>query len=212
MRYKGLVIFRYCDINIVDMKIISFIHRGFLNNKTFDSIVEQAAANKIDKIVVNTVDLLDKILLNKVLNLQETFRDIDVIVKEIVREDFLGGVLSTLQLFERGEFLVIDMDCNLGYIDINKFFGYNDALGVSRKVRCEYIYSFEVDGDGNIVNVHSGLKDEYVFCGIAKLGEGFLEALRRLLILYYNPDYIKFENLITTYLRRGGVIKAIYMD
>ncbi len=194
------------------MKIISFIHRGIFNNKIFDSIVAQAVTNKIDKIVVNTVDLLDKKILNKVLDLQKTYGEMDIIVKEIIREDFLGGVLSTLQLFEKGDFLVIDMDCGLGHIDIKKFFSYEDALGVSRKVRCEYSYSFDLDGEGNIVNVHTGLKDEYIFSGIAKLGEGFIETLRRLLILYYNPEYIKFENLITTYLRRGGVIKAVYVD
>jgi len=194
------------------MKIISFIHRRILNNKIFDSIVIQAVENNIDKIVVNTIDLLDKKILNRVLDLQRAYKELDVIVKEIVREDFLGGILSTLQLFEDGDFLVIDLDCNLDYIDIKKFFSHTDALGVSRKVRCGYSYSFDLDDKGNVVNVHTGLKDDYVFSGIAKLGGGFIETLRRLLILYYNPEYIKFENLITTYLRRGGVIKAISID
>ncbi len=194
------------------MKIISFIHRGIFNNKVFDSIVAQAVSRRIDKIVINTADLLDKMILNKVLDLQTTYRDLDIIVKESVREDFLGGILSTLQLFEKGDFLVIDMDCNIDHIDLDRFFTYPDALGVSKKVRCEYSYSFDLDDEGNIINVHTGLRDEYIFSGIAKLGDGFIDTLRRLLILYYNPEYIKFENLITSYLRRGGTIKAVYID
>jgi len=195
------------------MKIISFIHTDIFNTKLFNSVIAQIIDYPgVNKIVINTVDLVDKRILNNVLYLQKKYNRVDVIIKEIVREDFIGGILSTLQLFENDEFLILDLGCNLNYIDIEGFFSYSDALGVSRKVRCEYTYSLDVDDEGNIINIHSGLEGSYVFSGIAKMSKEFIKTLKKLLLLYYNPEYIKFENLITSYIRRGGLIKALSID
>lgn len=195
------------------MKIISFIHLDIFNNRLFNSVIAQTANYpEVDKIVINTVNLVDKRILNNVLYLQRSYCKLDVIIKEIVREDFLGGILSTLQLFDGDEFLILDLGCNLNYIDLGRFFRGGDALGISRKVRCGYTYSLDIDGEGNIINIHADLESMYVFSGIAKLGREFIKTLKRLLLLYYNPEYIRFENLITSYIRRGGLIKAISID
>ncbi len=183
------------------------------NEKIFNEIIEKCY-NQIglDKVVINTTNLYNKKILNQTLKIREEYRDVDIIVKEIVREDFLGGVLSTLQLFDRGNFILLDMDCKLILPDLDDLTRHEVSVGVSKKTKCNYIYSFELDDENNVVNVYTGLKADALFSGILKFGDKFINNLKRLLLLYYNPEYIKFENMVTSYIKLGGNIKAVYVD
>lgn len=193
---------------------ISFILDGRVKWGLLNRIVEKLLGRvDISSIILHTTMLTDVKVRDRALFIREKYIDIDLIVKELNRGDLLGGILSTMQLLDTGSFIIVDMRIikNSEWVDklpLDK----ETVIFLTRKGRRGFRLDVEISNDGYIKIIPYRGGKSFRFGGVFLYGERFINHVKKLLLLYYNPDFLKFENVLDSYIYRVGDIYGYIID
>ncbi len=179
-------------------------------NRVIDSLNEII---NIENVVLHTPRLTDVNIEKGVLRMGRRFVDLNIIVKELIRGDFLGGILSTMQLIDEGRFIIIDLD-------IFRKLEWLDSIPLERETvillkrfgRKGFKLNIALGKDGSIRISPYKSDSRYTFAGVFIYGSRFIEHLKKMLLLYYNPDFLRFENILDSYTYRVGDIYGYIVD